>query len=91
MRKALFLFALMAFAGLQAKVVYMAPDGSDAAAGTIDAPLATLPAAYQQIASGDTIIAGPSTTAIVLPLTLATPPLSCRQATVTVSRLAAMA
>ncbi len=56
MRKALFLFALMAFAGLQAKVVYMAPDGSDAAAGTIDAPLATLPAAYQQIASGDTII-----------------------------------
>ena len=50
------MFALMAFAGLQAKVVYMAPDGSDAAAGTIDAPLATLPAAYQQIASGDTII-----------------------------------
>ena len=56
MRKFLFLLALMAFSELQAKVVYMAPDGSDAAAGTIDAPLATLPAAYQQIASGDTII-----------------------------------
>lgn len=45
----------MAFAALQAKVVYVAADGSDAAAGTIDAPLATLPAAYRLIASGDTI------------------------------------
>ena len=56
MRKAIFLFALMAFfADLQAKVVYIATDGSDSSAGTIDAPLATLPAAYHQIASGDTI------------------------------------
>ena len=55
MRKVFFLFALMAFAALQAKVVYVAADGSDAAAGTIDAPLATLPAAYRLIASGDTI------------------------------------
>lgn len=52
----LFLFSLMAFfANLQAKVVYMATDGSDSSAGTVDAPLATLPAAYHQIASGDTI------------------------------------
>ena len=40
---------------LQAKVIYVAPDGSNTAAGTIDAPLATLPAAYKKVVSGDTV------------------------------------
>lgn len=38
-----------------AKVVYVAPQGDDAAAGTIDAPLATLPAAYRLTEGGDTV------------------------------------
>ncbi len=38
-----------------AKTVYVAPNGNDHASGTISKPLATLPAAYQMIASGDTI------------------------------------
>lgn len=38
-----------------AKVIYMAPQGDDAAAGTIDAPLATLPAAYRLTEGGDTV------------------------------------
>lgn len=40
---------------VQGKVVYVAPDGSDAAAGRISSPKATLPGAYQQIEGGDTI------------------------------------
>ena len=35
--------------------IYVAPDGDDSAAGTIDAPLATLPAAYKKVAAGDTV------------------------------------
>ena len=38
-----------------ARVIYVAPQGDDAAAGTIDAPLATLPAAYRQTEGGDTV------------------------------------
>ena len=38
-----------------AKVTYVAPQGDDAAAGTIDAPLATLPAAYRLTEGGDTV------------------------------------
>ena len=38
-----------------AKVIYVAPQGDDAAAGTIDAPLATLPAAYRLTEGGDTV------------------------------------
>ena len=38
-----------------AKVIYVAPQGDDAAAGTINAPLATLPAAYRLIEGGDTV------------------------------------
>ena len=45
----------MTFACVQAKVVYVANDGSDDAEGTFDRPLATLPAAYKKIVSGDTI------------------------------------
>ncbi len=37
------------------KTVYVAVDGSDSSDGTIEAPLATLPAAYEKIAGGDTI------------------------------------
>lgn len=39
----------------QAKTIYVAVDGSDTAEGTIQAPMATLPAAYKKIAGGDTI------------------------------------
>ena len=42
-------------ATLQAKVVYVATDGSDTAPGTITAPMATFPAAWQHISSGDTL------------------------------------
>ena len=38
-----------------AKVIYVAPQGDDAAAGTIGAPLATLPAAYRLTEGGDTV------------------------------------
>jgi len=38
-----------------AKTIYVSPDGSDTAAGTIDSPLATLPAAYKKVVSGDTV------------------------------------
>ena len=38
-----------------AKVIYVAPQGDDAAAGTVDAPLATLPAAYRLTEGGDTV------------------------------------
>ncbi len=40
---------------VKAKVIYVAPDGSDAADGTIDSPLATLPAAYKKSVAGDTV------------------------------------
>lgn len=40
---------------LHAKVIYVATDGNDKAAGTIEAPLATLPAAYKKIITGDTV------------------------------------
>ncbi len=55
MRIRLFILVLMTFACVQAKVVYVANDGSDDAEGTFDRPLATLPAAYKKIVSGDTI------------------------------------
>lgn len=45
------MFAIIA----QAEVIYVATDGNDLADGTIDAPLATLPAAYKKISGGDTI------------------------------------
>ena len=38
-----------------AKNIYVAPDGNDNATGTIHNPLATLPAAYKKMASGDTV------------------------------------
>lgn len=38
-----------------AKIVYMSPNGSDGADGTIGHPFATLPAAYKAIGGGDTI------------------------------------
>ena len=44
MRKILLFLTLITFATMQAKVVYVATDGSDSAAGTIDEPMATLPA-----------------------------------------------
>ena len=40
---------------IYAKSIYIAPGGNDSAAGTIDAPLATLPAAYKKVVSGDTV------------------------------------
>ena len=54
--KKLFILMLLATANVaHAKNIYVAPDGNDAAAGTIDAPLATLPAAYKKVVSGDTV------------------------------------
>ena len=38
-----------------AKNIYVSPDGSDTAAGTISEPLATLPAAYKKVTAGDTV------------------------------------
>ncbi|MBR2035365.1 MAG: pectate lyase, partial [Prevotella sp.] len=38
-----------------AKVIYVAPDGDDSASGSINAPMATLPAAYKKVVSGDTV------------------------------------
>lgn len=40
---------------VDAKVIYVAPDGDDAASGTIETPLATLPGAYRKVAGGDTV------------------------------------
>ena len=40
---------------VSAKNIYVAPTGNDKATGTIDDPLATLPAAYKKVASGDTV------------------------------------
>ena len=45
----------MVMTSTQAKTIYVATDGNDNAAGTIDAPMATLPAAYKKITNGDTI------------------------------------
>ena len=56
MRRTFLLLALaMWLTSVDGKVVYVATDGHDQASGTISAPLATLPAAYQKIGSGDTI------------------------------------
>lgn len=38
-----------------AKNIYVAPYGDDNATGTVTAPLATLPAAYQKVEAGDTV------------------------------------
>ena len=48
------IFPLQSFAD-GGKVIYVAPDGNDTASGSIEEPLATLPAAYKKIAGGDTI------------------------------------
>ena len=45
----------MVMTSMQAKTIYVATDGNDNAAGTIEAPMATLPAAYKKISKGDTI------------------------------------
>ncbi|MCR4582077.1 MAG: right-handed parallel beta-helix repeat-containing protein [Prevotella sp.] len=37
------------------KAIYVAPDGDDNAEGTLSAPLATLPAAYKLVTTGDTV------------------------------------
>lgn len=55
MKKLLVLILLATATLTQAKNIYVAPAGSDAAAGTIDSPLATLPAAYKKVVSGDTV------------------------------------
>ncbi len=55
MRNVLLILALMLFANSNAKVVYVSTDGNDKSDGSIDTPMATLPAAYDKIASGDTI------------------------------------
>ncbi len=56
MMKTIFtLLSLMLFNTMDAKVVYVATDGCDDASGSIEQPMATLPAAYQKISSGDTI------------------------------------
>ena len=47
--------ALLVTAVVNGKVIYVAPEGDDAASGSIDKPLATLPAAYKKIVSGDTV------------------------------------
>ena len=55
MKQIILAAALMIFSNIQAKVVYVATNGSDEAIGTIESPMATLPAAYKKISSGDTI------------------------------------
>ena len=56
MHRTLLLTALaVVMTTMQAKTIYVATDGNDNAAGTIDAPMATLPAAYKKITNGDTI------------------------------------
>lgn len=54
MRKLYFMAVLAFSVAAQAKVVYVAPDGNDAGSGSIDSPLATLAAAQQLLAPGDT-------------------------------------
>ena len=39
----------------QAKTIFVSPNGNDSAKGTIEAPLASLPAAYRKVESGDTV------------------------------------
>ena len=46
---------LTVFAPADARVIFVAPHGNDAAKGSIDAPLATLPAAYRMSEGGDTV------------------------------------
>ena len=54
--KNLFTLILLAIViSISAKSIYIAPGGNASAAGTIDAPLATLPAAYKKVVSGDTV------------------------------------
>ena len=54
--KNLFTLILLAIViSISAKSIYIAPGGNDSAAGTIDAPLATLPAAYKKVVSGDAV------------------------------------
>lgn len=54
--KNLFTLILLAIViSISAKSIYIAPGGNDSAAGTIDAPLATLHAAYKKVVSGDTV------------------------------------
>ena len=55
MRKLFILILLATATAVHAKTIYVAPNGNDATAGTIDAPLATLPAAYKKVVSGDTV------------------------------------
>lgn len=56
MRKAFIsLFLIFVACQLQAKVIFVAPDGSDSATGTKEAPLATFPAAYKKVVAGDTV------------------------------------
>ncbi|MBR2114908.1 MAG: DUF4990 domain-containing protein [Prevotella sp.] len=55
MRAAFIILSLILFGNMEAKVVYVATNGHDDATGTIDSPLATLPAAYKKISAGDTI------------------------------------
>ena len=55
MKQIILAAALMIFSNIQAKVVYVATNGSDEAIGTIESPMATLPAAYKKVSSGDTI------------------------------------
>lgn len=40
---------------IEGKVIYVAPNGDDNASGSIESPLATLPAAYRKINSCDTV------------------------------------
>jgi len=56
--KTIVLLVILSFAVspiVTAKNIYVAPDGNDSANGTIDNPLATLPAAYKKVVSGDTV------------------------------------
>ena len=57
MNKSLFLSILLAFSCLilHGKTIYVAPQGRDSNAGTINSPLATLAAAQNAISPGDTV------------------------------------
>ncbi len=58
MNKALLILTLglsLHITNSEAKVIYVSPDGDDKSAGTINAPLATLPAAYKKSSSRDTV------------------------------------
>ena len=54
-RLMLFLLVVIMPLTISAKVIYVSPDGNDSASGTITAPMATLPAAYKKVVSGDTV------------------------------------